>query len=138
MREKYKLFLSWSGVEYKDDNTVYLYDPVFTGPVLKEIAKINDNDAIRLDLSLQYVKTISSWEIAVLSWEKVLKQDVNEVIFSRAEIKSDQLTRIKLLSANDSIMINTENHEDEKHTYNFVYDAVVLKADNEPYDTMRK
>jgi len=138
MREKYKLFLSWDSVEYKNDELVYINKPIFTGPVLKEVAKIQDNDSINLDLSLQYVKTISSWEIAKLSWGKVLKQATNEVIFDYAIIKSDQLVKVKLLSNNDSMVIDTEKHEESKHQFNLVYDAIILKCDNEPYETLGK
>ena len=138
VKKKYKLFLSWSSVEYKNDNTVYLHEPRFTGPVLKEAAKIEGDDSIKLDLSLQYIKTISSWEIATLSWGRVLSQTSAEVIFDYAIIKSDQLVKVKLLSDNDSIMIDCEKHEDEKHQYNLVYDAVVINSDNGPYENLRK
>jgi hypothetical protein len=103
-----------------------------------EVAKINDLDSIKLDLTLQYIKAIGSLDISILKWNKVIKQSTHEVIFDFATLESDQLTKVKYLCDNDYILIDTEKHEEKCHQYNLLYDAVIIKNDKEEYSSIKR
>ncbi len=137
-REKYKLILSWESVEYKSDSLAFLARPKFSGPALTIAARITDNDSIDLDITSQHVLLINSWDIVKFSWGRVITQDCKEVVFDHGTLTSPEATKVRLFKDSDRLLIDTENHEDEKHALNFVYRCVVSTDDCAVYDYKQK
>ena len=133
MLERFRLFLSWDSVEYKNDNTAVLKNARFTGPVLKEIESMRDNDNIRLDLSFQYIEAVGSWSIATLSWKQIRSHRASEISLGDCTIDSSELTRANLLSSVDKLLIDTENHVEAKHRFHLVYPAIMINREDVPY-----
>lgn len=133
IKEKYRLFLSWDNALYKNYKTAILTNVKLTGPVVKEIEKVASNDGISLDLSFQYVEAMGSWSIAKLSWDQVLSQTTEEVLLGDCILVSPELTKANLLSKLDKLLIDTENHESEKHSYHLVYPTVMINKEGNPY-----
>ena len=133
IKERFKLFLRWDSVEYKNDSSAVLRNAVFTGPVLSEISEVVDNDSIKLDLSFQYVEALGSWSIAVLSWETVLSQTNEKVCLGDCVLTSPELTKTELLSKLDKLLIDTENHQEETHPFYLVYPAVMVDREGAVY-----
>jgi hypothetical protein len=126
MKNRFKLYLSWESIEYKSSTKIALTGARLFGPVLKEVARINSNDSIHLDLTSQFIITSGAWEIAIFSWGEVLKQSNEYIELSGASIESEQLVNFKKLSNTNMLLIDTEAHQEEKHMYNFVYNTKII------------
>ena len=133
-KEKYTLYLSWDKIEYKEGLIAVLKSPKLNGAALSHAARIEDKDHIDLDVTSQNIILISSWDIVRFSWNKVVHQDSLEARFDKAFLSSPELYKTKILSDNDRIIIDTEDHEEEVHVNNFVYKALIAKADNSDYN----
>ena len=131
-RNKYKLELKWSRIEYLSDQTAKLVDAYFTGPVLKDAAKIEAPDFIDLDLTPQLLTLLDSYYIIRLDWDSVKYVD-DKVVLGGARLTNNVLKEFHKLKDDDHILINTEKHEEEIHAYNLVYESQAVRADNEPY-----
>ena len=129
MKEKYKLYVCWNNVEYLGNSIIRLSGARFFGPALKIAAHINDNDSISLDVTSQCIEVLNGWEIATLRWGSVASQTASEVSLNDAVLVSDKIAASRLLSRGDRLLIDTENHEDDKHIFNFVYKTKIINED---------
>lgn len=131
--EKYQLYLEWDSVNFINDSEVLLINPKFFGPALKIAEKMSGNDFIRLDITNQYQGVIGTWEIVELYWFNILKQTPIEVVIDKALLKFSKMMDVKSISDRDVLLIDTSNHEEKVHAFNFVYKAALLKSDNSIY-----
>ncbi len=132
-REKYRLELHWDSIVYHNDKEATLEGAYFWGPALKEAAKIESPDFIDLDLTPQLLVVIDSYYIVRLTWKGV-KYRADKVILEGAVLLNDRLKGLHKFERGDSILINTENHEESKHPYHLVYESQVIRVDKEPYN----
>jgi len=137
-KEKYKLFLSWEKIEYKNDFEALVIAPKFFGPAIKIAVKIGDNDKIDLDITSQHILLLGYWDIITFSWNKVIKQDTKEAIMDYGMFSSPEMTKVRLFDNYDLLIIDTENHEEKVHANNFVYKTIVAKKDKHPYEYGKK
>ena len=128
MLEKYRLELHWGGLDKKDVSRVELSGAYFCGPALKDAEKINDSDTIRMDFTHQFSRIVSSYYFADLFWEGVGYRE-NFVYLSSAYIKSDFIYDLNDLSSSDYIIIDTSQHDGERHVYYLVYESVLVNSD---------
>ena len=133
-KNKYKLVLSWEDIEYKSDNEAFVKNPVFSGPAMSLASQINDGDTIDLDITSQHILVLGYWDIINFKWSKVLSQDSSQAVMDFGIFTSPEMTKVRLFESDDILLIDTENHEDEKHQYNLVYKTVVAKKDESPYN----
>lgn len=124
----YKLELRWSGVRYDTDDTAFLSECYFSGPVLKNTAKINSNDQILLDMTYQHKIMIPDFYQATLRWREV-EYKGDRVFLKEATIKGKHVNSLEKLRANDWILIDCSKHEERSHPFWLVYWAEVRKAD---------
>jgi len=131
--EKYKLEIHWKRVKYEIDQIALIKGCYLSGPVLKEAVKLNDQDYIDLDFVGQYFVFVDNYYIARLSWGGVEYR--SEKIFLRdVKLENRNLNVVPKLNNNDHIIIDTKDHEEEKHMYNFVYPAYLIRKDGELYN----
>lgn len=138
IREKYKLVLSWDRIDVVDDNLAVLHGARFSGPALLEAAKLQDSDSIDIDLTSQHVDLIGTWNVVTFSWSGVNYSGDGTVVFSHATLRSPEIGKVRGFSNTDRFVINTEDHEESKHPFVFVYTAYIEGADSQPYNYKRQ
>jgi len=130
--EKFRMEIHWKKVSYKEgiDNIQGCY---LSGPVLKEVEQLNEEDFIKLDFSNQYIIFVKNYYIAKLSWSGV-KHTPEKIFIYNTKLENMNINVVPKLRNNDYIVIDTENHEDEKHQYSMTYHSYLLKADGQLYN----
>lgn len=125
---KYRLELHWDSVEYSDDQTAVLKGAYFAGPVLKNAAKIADNDQLIVDLTQQHLLFVPDYYQALLKWGAVeYKED--KVLLKGVTIRGRYVNSLEKLGNNDWLLIDCKEHEEKKHPFHLVYWAEVRKED---------
>jgi len=105
--ERYKLELHWEKVKYEQDGMCKLIGAYFSGPVLSNAEKINDNDNIKLDFFTQYLVFVKNVYVGDLSWGEVTYKD-KKVILKDAIITHDkELNKVPKLRDTDYLVIIT-------------------------------
>ncbi len=127
---KFRLELRWDKVGYPTEDMAALKGAYFTGPVLKEAAKISPNDQLMLDMTYQHMIFIPDYYQALLQWKGVEYRD-DKVFLKGATLKGKHLNSIEPLTAADFILIDCKEHEEKKHPYHLVYWAEVCKENKE-------
>lgn len=138
IKEKYKLILSWDSIEVIDDNHALVFGARFSGPALKLATSLNAEDSIDLDLTSQHIDLIGTWDIVTFEWSGIkYVEDGSTVFFSRGRLRSPELGKVRNFKNSDRVVIDTEDHEEEKHPLNLVYRAYIEREDSTPYDYKR-
>ena len=132
-QDKYLLKLSWSGIEFPDGITVKLTGAKFSGPALAHAEKISNADTIRLDLTPQNAKLVSSFYIAELTWDGVAYQSDGSIDLETATLRHQGIHKVKGLESKDYLVIDTSKHEEKTHQFFFNYDALLVKENGEVY-----
>jgi len=136
--EKYRLELHWEKAIFNKDNVCDLKGAYFSGPVLHNAEKINDNDHIMLDFFHQYFILVKSIYVGKLSWKKVIYNN-DVVLLESAKISHDkELNRVPKLLDSDYLVIDTKGHDIEEHYLNLVYKTYVVNEDKNPYNFRNK
>lgn len=132
--ERYRLELHWSEVVYNKDGVCNLKNAFFSGPVLSDAEKVQDNDFIMLDFYTQYLILVRNVYVGKLSWKEVIYD--NKIIkLSDAKITHDtELNRVPKLKDKDYLIIDTRNHERAVHNINLLYKTYVVNEDGELYN----
>jgi len=138
LSERYKLEINWKKVLRPQSGVMHLVDAYFSGPALDQAEKINDNDYIQLDFVSQLITLVKSVYIAKLSWGEVLYNKDKTINLKNAIISYDpKIKGIPSLEDKDYLVIDTKNHENEKHVYNMFYPAYVVNKDSGFYNYRR-
>lgn len=135
VNDKYRLELKWKKVVY-DKGVCYLKGAYFTGPVVKDLMEVRNNDFILLDFFKQYYMYAADIYIVELHWGIVNHELANNKInVSNVYLKHPtELNNVPKLRNKDYILINTEGHEAETHMFYPTYKAVVLNEFGEAYN----
>ena len=132
VEDKFRLEIRWEKVYYNIEGVARLDGCYLTGPVLRELERINDEDYILLDFSNQYKIFIPSYYIARFYWKGVKYFDtlikLEEVLLENKYINS-----VPKLRDDDFIVVDTSKHTDDKHSMYLTYDAYLIRYDNMPY-----
>jgi hypothetical protein len=133
--ERFRLELHWAKAVYKDDGVCNLFDAYFSGPALREAQQLKDNDHISLDFYSQYVILTKGVYVADFSWGKVEYKPDGSIWLFDAKLKHDtELNRVPKLKSDDYLVIDTSDHETEKHAYNMVYKTYVVNETTSLYN----
>jgi len=129
LSDRYRLELRWQKA-HKKDNTVVFEGAYFTGPVLAIADKLNDVDEIRLDFCFQYTILVKHIYVATFKWKGVSYKE-NRIELGEAMLVYDKdVENAPTLKHTDYIVIDTRQHENEKHYYNMFYPAFVVSNEN--------
>jgi len=132
-KERFKLELRWSNVEYIEDTKCLLKDAYFSGPALQIAQKINNNDHLMLDFYSQYIQLVKGTYVGKFSWREVNYQKDN-VFLNNAILEHDtELVTVPILNNNDYFVIDTSDHEISIHSQNLVYKTYVISEENTLY-----
>ena len=136
LSERYRLEVHWDDTVYDKEGECRLVGAYFTGPVLSNAEKINDNDFILLDFYNQYIVLTKGIYVAKLLWDSVTyTESSKKVLLLGAKIIHDtELNRVPKLKASDFLVINTSDHEAEVHAFNPVYKTYVINEANDLYN----
>ena len=132
IKQKYRLELHWGYVEKPDDNVCVLKNAYFFGAALKDAKKIEAPNNIVLDLTPQYKKVLTSYYFATLFWKGVSYKE-DRVYLEEAVLVSEFVNKISNLDNVDYILIDTEDHEENKHRFNLVYKGIVVDKEGKEY-----
>ena len=131
--EKYRLEIHWNKIRYNEEGVIYIDGCYFSGPVLREIEILNENDFIRLDFINQYIVFIKNYYIAKLFWNGV-RYTPTKIFLYNVTLNNTNINNVPKLQNNDYIIVDTKDHEDDNHQYNMTYPAYLLRHDGFLYD----
>lgn len=131
--ERFRLEMHWSKAVYDQDGTAKLEGCYLGGPVIKEVAEMNQKDVIALDFGNQYAVFVPNYYVAKLSWEGV-RHSPSKIYLDNAILKNRHLNSVPNLNYNDYIIVDTKNHEDDKHQYHLSYPSYLIKFEGEVYN----
>ena len=131
--ERFRLEVHWDRVEYLNEDTARLQGCYLSGPVLAQVQAIEPKDSIRLDFSGQYVVFIKNYYIARLAWDGAVIKE-SKILLDNVTYKSVNIGKIPTLQDRDYIVIDTKDHEDEKHQVNLNYKSYLVKEDGVLYN----
>lgn len=138
LSEKYRLELHWKGVLRPKAGIMFLTDAYFSGPALAQAEKINDDDHIQIDFCSQFIVLVKSVYVAKFLWGEVTYNKNGTIGLKNARIEYDpEVKGIPNLESKDYLVIDTKNHENEKHMFNIFYTAYVVNKDDELYNYRR-
>lgn len=138
LSERYRLELHWKKAVRPKAGVIHLRDAYFSGPVLAEAQKINDNDHIRLDFCRQMIVLVKNVYVADLHWGEVVYNKNGTITLKNARIEYDEkLKGIPNLEEKDYLVIDTQGHEPENHAFNLLYPAYAVDRDGSLYDYRR-
>jgi hypothetical protein len=132
-KNKYRLELHWDGITYLNDKVAVLSNARFSGPALKEAAKLNAPDFIDLDLTEQLVDLLTTYYIIRLSWESVSYMEDGTVLLQTATFGNKELREFHKVLKDDYLLIDTEKHQEHLHPFNLVYACKIIRPDHNAY-----
>jgi hypothetical protein len=136
--EKYKLEIHWDKVEKENNCGILSFTGAyFSGPALKIADKINDKDEIRLDFCSQYTIIVKNVYTATFAWEGIVYKDKRIYLNKAVMTYNKNIEDAPILKNDDYIVIDTRNHENEKHYVNMFYSAFTVSKDKEMYNFRR-
>lgn len=134
--EKYKLEIHWNKAVYEREGYAKLEGCYLNGPVLKDVAEMNQKDNISLDFGNQYTVFVPNYYVAKLFWEGV-RHTPDKIYLDKAVLENKYLNSVPKLNDDDYIIVDTKNHEDDKHHYYLSYTSYLIKFDGELHNFRR-
>lgn len=135
--EKFRLDIRWNKVTYEQEGTAKLLGCCISGPAVKEVANINQSDYMKLDFGNQYLVFVPYFYIAVFSWNGV-RQTPEKIYLDNVVLTNENVNSVPKLMNDDYIVVDTDDHEDEKHQYALVYKSYLIRFDGEKYNFWSK
>jgi len=133
--EKYKLEIHWSKADYKTEGVCILKDAYFSGPALQIAEEIQPNNSMLLDFYKQYYIFAENVYIATFAWGAVKYVSEGKIMLSDVTLSHDtELNRVPKLKDDDYLVIDTEDHEAEKHSQHPTYVTIVVNVDGKAYN----
>ena len=134
LSDRYRLELHWNKLEYNRDGQCSVRGAVFKGPALNEAQQIEDNNHIMLDFYHQYIYLVRKIYVAKFSWGEVVYNPNGTVSLKDTTIAhATELNKVPKLKDTDYLIIDTEDHETDKHPFNFLYKTFVVNEDTYLY-----
>ena len=133
--QKYRLELHWSSVEYPTEDVAVLKGAYFTGPVIKDAARLRDEDQLTLDMTAQHAifTPMSDYYHGILSWKGVSYKE-DRIFLNETFIRGKYVNALETLEDHNWILIDCTQHEEAQHAFQLVYWAkVMLENDQEKF-----
>jgi hypothetical protein len=128
--ERYKLIFHWEGLSYEGD-IAYFKKAAFTGPVLRNTARIIPNDFIELDFTVQNMQNNiflpNHYYIAKLGWVDVVYQGWG-VELTGCSLTHNKTGSLKELKDGMKFFVDCARHEHNTHHKFLVYPAWVVNS----------
>lgn len=135
LSDRYRLEFHWESVRYDFEGLCFFDKAYFSGPVLQEALRLNDDDHIMLDFFSQYFVIVNTVYVAKLHWKGVIYDNNGRIYFNDVSMSHDtELNKVPKLSNNDYLVIDTKGHEVKNHPFNLVYKTYVVNADTQLYN----
>jgi len=131
--ERFRLEVHWNKVIYDQEGIAKFERCYLSGPVIKEVAELNQRDVIALDFGNQYVVFTPNYYVAKLSWDGV-RHTPHKIYLDNAILQNRFLNSVPNLNDDDYIIVDTKNHEDDKHQYHLSYPSYLIKFGGEMYN----
>jgi len=131
MLDLYRLELHWDDIVELDDKC-YLQGAYFSGPATKIAKQIEPADSIVMDLTPQYSRIITSHYFLELFWDNVEYKD-DKIMLMDVRLVGDYINNVSDIGVEDYIVIDTQNHEENIHTFNLVYSSKVVNSEGEEH-----
>ncbi len=113
---KYILELHWKSVIYNSDEVAVLKGAYFSGPVLQDAMRLEEEDKLTLDMTKQHevFAAMDDYYQAVLNWKGVdYKGD--KIILKEAWIKGRYVNSLETLKDTDWVLIDCTAHDIKKY-----------------------
>ena len=131
--DKYRLEIHWRKSIYERKGTAKLVDCYLSGPVIKEVTEMNEEDHIALDFGDQYLVFVDHYYIVNLYW-KGLRRTPDKIYLDNVVFDNKFVNSMPKLNDEDFILVDTKDHEEEKHQYTLTYPAYLIKKEGDLYN----
>jgi hypothetical protein len=118
---------------YNKAGEAHLIGCYLSGPVIKEVDKMEQEDSIALDFGNQYYVFVPQYYVARLSWKGV-EHTPNKIYLNNVVLSNKFTNSVPKLNDDDFIVVDTKDHTDTKHEYHLTYPAYLLKKEGELYN----
>ena len=137
LSERFRLELHWKKCVHSKAGEMHFTGAYFSGPVLKEVLKLNQADHITLDFCKQTMVVVNNVYTGTFAWDGVEYKEDKILLKATVLVYDEDLKNIPKLNDSDYLVIDTRSHENEKHNYNALYPTYVISGDSELYDYRR-
>lgn len=134
LSEKYRLEIHWDAVEYLDNGVFKIKDCYFSGPVLTNTLRLEVNDSIILDFCEQYSAIVTAIYTAKFSWSEVTYKEDKIYLKDTFLHYNDDVENAPIIKNTDYLVIDTVDHEMERHAYSLLYKTYIVDKNNMLYN----
>jgi hypothetical protein len=134
--DKFRLEIHWSRAIYEQDGIAKLDRCYLSGPVIQEVEDMNPKDTMYLDFGNQYKVFTPYYYIALFSWDGV-NRVIDRINLNNVVLINRDVNCVPKFNNDDFILVDTTNHENEKHQMYLTYPSYLIKYDGERYDFWR-
>lgn len=131
--ERYRLEVHWQQAIYNQEGEAELVGCCFGGPVIGEVQEMNQQDAIDIDFGKQYLIFVPKYYVANVSWSGV-RHTSQRIYLDNVVVRHSNINAVPKFKDNDFIVIDTTNHEDEKHEHHLTYPSYLINKDGDLYN----
>jgi hypothetical protein len=137
LSERFRLELHWNKCTHTKAGEMHFEGAYFSGPVLKQAVELNQSDHMTLDFCHQTMVVVNNVYTGTFAWNGV-EYKSNKILLKAAVLMyDDDLKNIPKLDDEDYLVIDTRNHENEKHNFHTLYQTYVISKENDIYDYRR-
>lgn len=113
---KYRLELHWKSVTYNEEEVAVLAGAYFSGPVLQEAMRLEEEDKLTLDMTKQHVvfAAMDDHYQAILNWKGVYYRG-NRIFLKEAWLQGRYVNSLEMLRDTDWFLIDCAAHDIEKY-----------------------
>lgn len=137
LSERFRLELHWDKCIHNKAGEMHFTGAYFSGPVLKQTQRLNDSDHINLDFCFQTMILVNNVYVGTFAWNGVEYSKDKIHLKAATMLYDEELKNIPKLKDTDYLVIDTIDHENEKHNYNTLYPTYVVNKDSDLYDYRR-
>lgn len=134
--DKFRLEIHWRKAVYEQDGIAKLDRCYLSGPAIQEVAELNSNDTMYLDFGNQYMVFIPYYYIVTFSWNG-FNRSVDRINLNNVVLVNRDVNCVPKFKNDDFILVDTTNHENEKHQMHLTYPSCLITHDGERYDFWR-
>lgn len=133
IKERYRLVFSWEGITYEGKVATF-NRAAFSGPVLKNMVKVEGDDSIDLDFTAQNMKSgifiPKYYYIAKLSWKNVIYKPWG-IELTGCKLDHHKTGSLRELQDGMKFYVDCSKHEHTTHYKFLVYPAWVVNEHGE-------
>lgn len=136
-----KLWVEWGKIVNIGNGIVDLEKIKFSGPVLLDCMKFENQGHIFLDLTKHFVVVIPRPYIIKMEWDGVISQDTKQVKIKSMKLYDGDLGFLNKLKLKDKLLIDCSGHHSDDEAagkYRLTFESLLYNQYGFPYNVDEK